>query len=290
METKKCKKCGEARSLSMFYVRHYTCKRCESDFHKNKRIEQNKIKILFLTENNIADSVYNKSGINKQCTKCGKIDSFENFVLNKQCLGGCTSLCRICGNKNQEIWRKANKNKVSQYHNNWRLKNLDHVRGTQKKYAIKNRKKINKQQNDRRLKNVEEHRRKAKEYRLKNIEKIRKYDRNRRSTETGRAKHLKSMKEWYHDRGGKDHVKAYESKNKEKIKSRNDKWRQLNPVKLKYYYEKYRERNKEKDREYIKDLHDIYIRKCIDLQSKDISNELIELKRTQLKLYRATNQ
>ncbi len=287
METKKCKKCGEVKSLSMFYVRHYTCKKCESDIQKNKRIEQNKIKILFLIENNIADSVYNKGGINKQCTKCGKIDTFENFVLNKQCLGGCTSLCRICGNKNQETWRKANKNKVSQYHNNWRLKNLDHVRETHKEYVRKNKEKINKQASDRRIKNVEEYRRKAKEYRLKNIEKIRKYDRDRRSTEIERAKHRKSMKEYYHNRGGKEHVKAYESKNKQKIALRNYKWRQLNPVKIKYYHEKYRDRNREADRGYIKDLDDIYIRRCIDLQSKDINNELIELKRSQLKLYRA---
>ena len=141
-----------------------------------------------------------------------------------------------------------------------------------------------------------------KEYRKNNKEKLLEYSKEYR-------KNNKDMK--------KIHDKKYYEKNKEEIKESCEKWRENNKEEIKEYSKEYRKNNKEKlleyskeyrknnkekikkdqdwwNKKYNKDLRNAYIKNQLKYTEKvpteQITPEMIELKRQQLKLFREIRQ
>ena len=83
-------------------------------------------------------------------------------------------------------------------------------------------------------------------------------------------------------------VNEYRSKNKEKIAAYGREYASKNKEKLKIYRAKNKEKIAARNRECCKNMTDRYIIELFKMTADQVPHELIEAKRAQLKLYRAT--
>ena len=197
----------------------------------------------------------------KTCTKCGKEypATTAYFYKHKNGRGGLTPRCKKCLDPATKRYAKKNKDKYREYSKKYREENRDKTNAQSREY-VKNNK-------DKRAITT-------KKYREKNKDKLLKYDRAwyNKNKERDKQKRIDKRLEYY-------------SKNKEKLKKYYAWYRENNKDEI-------RERNKNRDKEHSKTLSDHYVAIILSQQTgmrfKDTAkcNELIELKITQLKLYR----
>ena len=200
----------------------------------------------------------------KKCTKCGKVKSLTMFTIRRDTKIGVRSHCKKC---------------LTVYTKEYYAKNKDHQAVISKKYRNQNKKKISDRGKKYYSNNKEHILKRMKEFRLNNKEK---------------------MSEQY--------LKYYE-KHKEAILKRSAEYRKRNPLKWskfsmqwakdnlektkihqKRYYTNNRQTCISKGRKEREEMRKAYVALTLGLHVSDCSNELIELKRSQLKLYRATKQ
>jgi len=92
----------------------------------------------------------------------------------------------------------------------------------------------------------------------------------------------------------KERTRKQREENPEKVKATIRKWREKNPEKVKAAARKWREENPENAkataRKHIEILSDCYVSKRIGALIKDLSPEIIELKREQLSMFRLNKE
>ena len=109
----------------------------------------------------------------------------------------------------------------------------------------------------------------------------------------GHKDEIKEYKRTY-DEENRDLARAYQRKNAERIRVKNSEWRGANADHLKAYRTRHRNSNadhiKAKRREYRETLSIGYVAGLLKMKVKTVPEDMLELKRSQIKLGRLLNK
>ena len=234
----------------------------------------------------------------KVCSTCGEEKDLPCFSKCAKHRDGLGYSCKPCKSKIDREYRDNNKEKLKAQRHEYYLKNKETIIDKTKKYTQENREHLNKCKAANRLKDVARFRGYQNKWAAKNIEAIREKN----------LAHYYSNKEQYKERANKYRkdpekmaqraktMRAWERENKERIEEWRRERKEKNPEliqrqdreKLKRYREKHREEILAVGRLHVETISDRYVKNIL-LRSgvKNPPQELIELKRIQLKIHRA---
>lgn len=74
----------------------------------------------------------------KHCFKCGKDKEHYLFSKDKSSTDGLCDYCKDCMYLVSRVWVIQNRERVREYHKEWKLANADKVKAAQKRYYVKN--------------------------------------------------------------------------------------------------------------------------------------------------------
>ena len=212
----------------------------------------------------------------KTCIKCGEIKECSEFYFRLD-VGKYRGACKKCEAIRIKQWNITNQERNIIQKKGYRVKNREIILEKKREYYHKNKKEISKRRKEAYNSNKERYRGIKREWWNKNKKEISKRRRKHYADNTERYAYL---------------MLKYRSKNREVISKKQQKYAKTKQGKLKIDNRK--DKTLEQERERYRMLTDSAVRGMLtshnNLIASDVPQELIELKRIQMQIYRELKQ